>query len=143
MKRILALILLASSVALAAPGPQPEVKHGKASWYGYEWTTGKRGTMANGKRFNPQAWTAATYDYPLGSVLLVTNTANGKRIAVPVTDRGPAHRLNRLLDLSEAAATALGYHREGVAIVTVRVVSYPLEKRLYARTSLPLSASVR
>ena len=122
MKRILALILLASSVAVAAPGPQPEVRQGRASWYGYEWTTGKRGTMANGARFNPRAWTAATYDYPLGSVLLVTNIANGKKIAVLVTDRGPAHRLNRLIDLSEAAATALGYHNDGITTVSVRVL---------------------
>ena len=122
MKRILALILLASSVAVAAPGPQPEVRQGRASWYGYELTTGKRGTLATGARFNPRAWTAATYDYPLGSVLLVTNTANGRRIAVLVTDRGPAHRLNRLIDLSEAAATALGYHNDGITTVSVRVL---------------------
>ena len=122
MKRILALILLASSVAVAAPGPQPEVRQGRASWYGYEWTTGKRGTMANGARFNPRAWTAATYDYPLGSVLLVTNTANGRRIAVMVTDRGPAHHLHRLIDLSEAAATALDYHKDGITTVSVRVL---------------------
>ena len=122
MKRLLALILLASSVVVAAPGPQPEVRQGRASWYGAEWTTGKRGTMANGARFNPRAWSAATYDYPLGSVLLVTNTANGRRIAVMVTDRGPARRLNRLIDLSEAAATALDYHKDGVTTVSVRVL---------------------
>ena len=122
MKRIIALILLASSVAIAAPGPQPEVRQGKASWYGYEWTTGKRGTMANGKRFNPRAWSAATYDYPLGSVIEVTNKKNGKVIAVVVTDRGPARRLHRLIDLSEAAATALGYHKDGITIVSVRVL---------------------
>ena len=110
-------LLLAAGSAHAAP-----IAHGKASWYGYEWTTGKRGTMANGKRFNPRAWSAATYDYPLGSMLLVTNTANGKRIAVMVTDRGPARRLHRLIDLSEAAATALGYHKDGITTVSVRVL---------------------
>jgi rare lipoprotein A len=125
MKRSILLILLIlfnSRIANAAPGPQPEVRQGRASWYGAEWTTGKRGTMANGARFNPRAWSAATYDYPLGSVLLVTNTANGKRIAVMVTDRGPAHKLGRLIDLSEAAATALDYHRAGVTTVSVQVL---------------------
>lgn len=125
MKRIFALLLLlvCYSTANAAPGPQPEVKHGKASWYGYEWTTGKRGTMANGKRFNPRVFSAASYDYPLGSIIEVTNEKNGKVIAVKVTDRGPARRLNRLIDLSEAAATALGYHEAGIATVSVRVLA--------------------
>ena len=119
---LLLLLLFVSRIVTASPGPQPEVRQGRASWYGYEWTTGKRGTMANGNRFNPRAWSAATYDYPLGSMLLVTNTANGKRIAVMVTDRGPARRLHRLIDLSEAAATALGYHKDGITTVSVRVL---------------------
>ncbi len=120
---LLILLLLASRIANAAPGPQSEVRYGKASWYGYEWTTGKRGTMANGKRFNPRVFSAATYDYPLGSTIEVTNEKNGKKISVKVTDRGPARRLNRLIDLSEAAATALGYHEDGVTTVSVRVLA--------------------
>ena len=110
-------LLLAAGSAQAAP-----IAHGKASWYGYEWTTGKRGTMANGKRFNPAVYSAASYEYPLGSVLLVTNNTNGKQVAVMVTDRGPARRLGRLLDLSESAATALGYHDAGITTVDVKVL---------------------
>jgi rare lipoprotein A len=122
------LFLAAMSVA-AAPNSRSISPRtfdvGRASWYGYEWTTGKRGTMANGKRFNPQAISAASYNYPLGTVLEVTNVDNGRRIIAPVTDRGPAKRLNRLLDLSEAGATALGYHRAGIATVVVRVLAQP------------------
>ena len=121
----LLIMVLTAITAGAAPRimvPQPAFAWGKASWYGYEWTTGKRGTMANGRKFNPRAFSAASYDYPLGTVLEVTNQANGKRIAVMVTDRGPAKRLGRLLDLSEAAATALDYHRAGVTTVAVRVL---------------------
>jgi rare lipoprotein A len=125
---LLAIVLLAAT-ATAAPmvhsAPQPTFDFGRASWYGWEWTTGRRGTMANGQRFNPRAWTAASYDYPLGTVLEVTNQANGVRVAVMVTDRGPAKRLGRLLDLSEAAATALGYHQDGTAVVAVRVLVLP------------------
>ena len=124
MKRLTVLVLILAGTALAAPPDQP-IRLGKASWYGYEWTTGKRGTMANGRRFNPKAWTAASYDYPLGTVVEVTNQANGHRIAVMVTDRGPARRLGRLLDLSEAASTALGYHQDGVTVVAVRVLVLP------------------
>jgi rare lipoprotein A len=121
----LAIVLIATS-GRAAPVPhylsQPTFEVGRASWYGYEWTTGKRGTMANGRRFNPRAISAASYDYPLGTVLEVTNQANGRHLQVTVTDRGPAKRLGRLLDLSEAAATALGYHQAGIATVAVRVL---------------------
>jgi rare lipoprotein A len=124
MRRLTVLILILASTTLAAPPDQP-IRLGKASWYGYEWTTGKRGTMANGKRFDPQRFSAASYDYPLGTVLEVTNQANGQRLTVPITDRGPAKRLGRLLDLSEAAATALGYHRDGIAVVAVRVLVLP------------------
>jgi rare lipoprotein A len=118
MKHAIAIALLLSvGSAQAAP-----IAHGKASWYGYEWTVGKRGTMANGKRFNPATYSAASYEYPLGSVLLVTNNTNGKQVAVMVTDRGPARRLGRLLDLSESAATALDYHEAGITTVDVKVL---------------------
>ena len=127
MKRLTVLVLILAGTALAAPPDQP-IRLGKASWYGYEWTTGKRGTMANGKRFDPQRFSAASYDYPLGTVLEVTNQANGQRVAVMVTDRGPQRRLGRLLDLSEAAATALNYHQSGVATVVVRVLVLPSPK---------------
>jgi len=140
---LLAIVLLAAT-ATAAPmvhsAPQPTFDFGRASWYGWEWTTGRRGTMANGQRFNPRAWTAASYDYPLGTVLEVTNQANGRHITVPITDKGPARRLNRLLDLSEAAATALDYRKEGIAVVSVRVVSLPMEKRAHDWISVSVSS---
>ena len=127
---IISLLLAAASNA--SPSiviPQPAFAWGKASWYGYEWTRGKRGTMANGRRFNPRAWTAASYDYPLGTVLQITNQANGRNIAVMVTDRGPARHLGRLLDLSEAAARALDYHEAGVTTVAVRVLVLPEKEK--------------
>ena len=127
MKRLTVLVLILAGTALAAPPDQP-IRLGKASWYGYEWTTGKRGTMANGKRFDPQRFSAASYDYPLGTVLEVINQANGQRVSVMVTDRGPQRRLGRLLDLSEAAATALNYRQSGVATVAVRVLVLPSPK---------------
>src|SRR2546422_7178324 len=37
----------------------------------------------------------------------VVNLENGKSVVVTITDRGPNHRLNRVLDLSEAAAEQL------------------------------------
>jgi rare lipoprotein A len=113
MKHAIAIALLLSvGSAQAAP-----VAHGKASWYGQECADK---LMANGKPFNPRAYTAASYDYPLGTRLDVSY--GHKHVQVVVTDRGPAHRLGRLLDLSESAATALGYHQAGVTTVDVKVL---------------------
>lgn len=92
--------------------------YGRASWYGRE---SAKHRMADGDRFNPRALTAASFAYPLGTRIEVTNLANGRRIVVTVTDRGPAPRLNRLLDLSETAATRLGAHSAGVIEVAVMV----------------------
>ena len=99
--------------------------YGRASWYGREWEHGKhRGRMANGSQFNRHRLTAASYAFPLGTVLEVLNLRNGKRTEVVVTDRGPARRLNRLLDLSEGAASKLGFQRDGVANISVFVKKF-------------------
>ena len=139
------LFATAASAAPKPPAPQSSYAFGRASWYGREWTLGvkNRGTMANGQPFQPSRRTAASFAYPLGSIIEVTNRANGRRVVVPVTDRGPARRLGRLVDLSEAAADALGYHKEGVAVVAVRVVSLPSGKPTHDRAPLSLSASSR
>lgn len=99
--------------------------YGRASWYGHEWEQGKhRGTMANGHHFDHRKLTAASYDYPLGTVVEVMNQANGERVTATITDRGPARRLNRRIDLSQAAARKLGFERAGLADVAVFVRKY-------------------
>lgn len=58
---------------------------------------------ASGHRFDPQAMTCATWLYPLGTRLRVTDRHNGLSVAVLVTDR-PARRFARTrVDLSPAA----------------------------------------
>lgn len=87
---------------------------GRASWYG----PGFHGnTTANGETYDQYAMTAAHKTLPFGTRLQVTNTANGRSVVVRINDRGP-FVAGRDLDLSKAAADALGFH--GVA--TVRVV---------------------
>ena len=99
--------------------------YGRASWYGHEWEQGKhRGAMANGKKFNRHKLTAASYAYPLGTIVEVTNLENGRRIKVEITDRGPARRLARLIDLSEAAASRLGLRSQGMTDISVFVAHY-------------------
>lgn len=87
---------------------------GVASWYGPGFH-GKR--TANGERFDKNAMTAAHNTLPLDSRVRVVNIATGKAVTVRINDRGP--RYGRAIDLSEAAARALGMHRKGLARVTI------------------------
>ncbi len=87
---------------------------GIASWYG-EQRQGRK--MANGQRFDRNKLTAASWYFPLGTVVRVVNVKNGESVVVTITDRGPNLRLNRILDLSEAAANKLGYVSEGLTPV--------------------------
>lgn len=82
---------------------------GTASWYGIA-HQGK--LMANGRPFNRHALTAASWGYPLGAKVRIT--AGGKSVVVTITDRGPAKRLHRVLDLSEASFAKLADTDRGV-----------------------------
>jgi rare lipoprotein A len=55
--------------------------------------------------------TAAHRTLPFGTVLKVTNLANGKSVKVVINDRGPYVR-GRIIDLSRAAAHAIGIDEE-------------------------------
>ena len=87
---------------------------GTASWYGKQHQGLK---MANGKRFDRHKLTAASWYFPLGTTLRVVNVKNGESVVVTITDRGPNLRLNRILDLSEAAAERLDYVGQGLTSV--------------------------
>lgn len=91
---------------------------GFASWYGPGFH-GRR--AANGERFNMNAMTAAHRTLPFNTLVKVTNTRNGKSTVVRITDRGPfAH--GRVIDLSKAAAQAIGMVSSGTAPVNVEVL---------------------
>ena len=93
---------------------------GTASWYGAD-RQGKK--MANGKPFDRLKLTAASWYFPLGTVVRVVNLKNGESVEVTITDRGPNLRLHRILDLSEAAANLLGYVDDGLTPVFLYPVS--------------------
>jgi rare lipoprotein A len=96
--------------------PQPaRVETGLASWYGPRFH-GKR--TASGEVFNQNDFTAAHRTLPWGSKVKVTNVANGKSVEVRINDRGPFGK-GRIIDVSRAAARALGI--VGSGITTVRI----------------------
>jgi peptidoglycan lytic transglycosylase len=87
---------------------------GLASYYGSGFRT------ASGQRFNPHALTCAHRTLPFGTRLLVTH--DGRSVVVTVNDRGPFVR-GRVLDLTTAAARAVGLTGAGVGRVTFKVIS--------------------
>ena len=94
---------------------------GKASWYG-RWHAGR--LTCNGERYDSKQLTVAHRFLPVGTILLVTNTNNGKQVVVRVNDRGPYYR-QRILDASEAAADRLGFKDNGVTMVTIKIIKLP------------------
>ncbi len=89
---------------------------GMASYYGNE--SGSK--TASGQRFNQNAMTCAHRSLPFGTKLRVTH--GGRSVVVTVNDRGPFVR-GRVLDLSTAAARAVGLTGAGVGRVTAEVIS--------------------
>jgi rare lipoprotein A len=76
---------------------------------------------ANGETFNTHELTAAHPSLPFGTKLRVTNVTNGQSVTVRVNDRGP-YVPGRVVDVSYAAADALGMVKRGVAKVKLDVV---------------------
>ncbi|MEX2570747.1 MAG: septal ring lytic transglycosylase RlpA family protein [Gemmatimonadota bacterium] len=64
---------------------------------------------------------AAHRHLPFGSLLRVTNQANGRTVQVRVVDRGPFAK-GRILDLSRRAAEQLDFIRRGHTRVTIEVL---------------------
>ncbi len=76
---------------------------------------------ASGVRFNLRQMVAAHPSLPFGTVVEVMNLQNKKTVRVTIIDRGPFVR-GRIIDVSFAAAKALGFVEDGMTEVEVRVV---------------------
>jgi len=128
MKAFLLSCCLCFSAFAGAP-----TANGWASWYGEE----HRGKlMANGKRFNPDKLTAASWFYPLGTKVRVTLEAGSRgtrSVLVTITDRGPATDLvhqGRIIDLAYGAFKRLGEPAQGLVPVKVCAVKNRLSAKL-------------
>ena len=127
---IWAMILLILCILILIFCVRAEYCHGQgltASWYSVKscLREGTSGIMANGRRLRDEEKTCASWDYPFGTRLRITNTDNGRSTITEVTDRGPArslYREGRVIDLSVAAMRELNGIRRGVIPITVEVV---------------------
>ena len=77
----------------------------------------------SGERYRKNKFTAAHLKLPFGTMVTVTNPANGKSVVVKINDRGPFSK-KFAIDLSESAAREIGIYRLGAARVEI---SYDLE----------------
>ena len=115
-KLVLTLIFICASFCLFA-------ESGIASWY----TSDRSGALtANGEFFDPGQLTAAHKSLTFGTVVKVTNVENGLSIQVRIHDRGPFVE-NRIIDLIPEGARQLGYYDQGIAEVSLEIVSEPDE----------------
>ncbi|KZM50781.1 septal ring lytic transglycosylase RlpA family protein [Labrenzia sp. OB1] len=94
---------------------------GKASWYKLG------GVTASGERADPSGMTAAHRTLPFGTLVKVTNLANGKFVTVRINDRGPYSR-GRVIDVTRAAAQKLGFIRRGVTRVQIDGTTFQSRK---------------
>lgn len=97
--------------------------HAVSSWYGEDFNG--RGT-ASGQTYNMDDFTCAHKTLPFGTWLAISRydaaTRSTRRIIVVVNDRGP-YIQGRDIDLSRAAARALGMEGAGVGRVDVEIVT--------------------
>jgi rare lipoprotein A len=91
---------------------------GSASYYASKFH-GRR--TASGEAFDNAEMTAAHRTLPFGSLVRVTNQANGRSVVVRINDRGPFTR-GRLIDVSRAAAEELGLIARGHAEVSLELI---------------------
>ena len=99
----------------AEVGQAAEIDRGKVSWYGGRFH-GRR--TASGEKFDMHDLTAAHKTLPFGTRVKVRDLGTGKEVEVRINDRGP-HVRGRIIDLSRAAALALGVLHAGEAAVAL------------------------
>lgn len=96
---------------------------GMASYYSNS-LDGSR--TATGEVFRNTRFTVAHMTLPLGSWVEITARATGKKVRCRVNDRGPYVR-KFVVDLSQAAARAIGLDRATDRTVELRIIALPGE----------------
>jgi rare lipoprotein A len=125
---------------LVAVGVLPEgadaqyLERGTASWYGEPFQGLE---TASGEIFDMDQLTAAHRELPFGAQVRVIHLGTGASVSVVINDRGPCID-GRDIDLSMAAARALGMVEEGLAPVLIEADPHQLARaqRTQTRTSV-------
>jgi rare lipoprotein A len=123
MTALMAAALLGACASHPVPGPEAPgafvaFQEGKAVYYG---SVFQGRATASGEPYDENKLTAAHRTLPFGTIVRVTNLANQRSVVVKINDRGPFGKKDRIIDLSLAAAKALGMVKAGVAAVVLEV----------------------
>jgi peptidoglycan lytic transglycosylase len=132
MKRRLTLVVSVGLLGACSHNPNPKdykfpppelaargtTVEGVASWYGPGFD-GKK--TASGEKFDQDALTAAHAYWAFGTLVKVTFPSTGKSVVVRINDRFPSHK-GRAIDLSRAAAKAIGLIGPGTGVVKLEVI---------------------
>ena len=116
-----------------------ELERGHASWYAAE-LHGRR--TASGESYDKYALTAAHRTLPFGTIVRVRSLALGREVDVRINDRGPFSR-GRVIDVSQAAAEALGLTRGGLGQVSLEVAGADARAAAPARKAARSSKAAR
>lgn len=117
----LRVLLLASSAMIVSCSPPAFTERGMASYVADRYAGH---ATSSGEIYHPQGWTAAHNTLPFGTQLKVKNNYTGQRVKVVVNDRFP-HYPGRVINLSRAAAEAIGIPYMQMADVTVTAKTIP------------------
>jgi rare lipoprotein A len=125
MGKIIALVLLVCAVSPArAANQNSKPERGTATVYA-QMLVGR--STSSGQPLDRYHRTAAHRTLPFGTLVEVTNRKNGRKAIVRINDRGP-YRRHTVIDLSPAAAAALGMGRRSIAPVELRIVELRIAK---------------
>lgn len=127
------LISCGEQAAPARPEPPQEVilqsDSGLVSFYGRAFD-GK--TTASGEVFDSREMVAAHPDFPMGTIVRVTNLETGDTVLVRIADRGPT-RVNQqegvIIDISRGAAEKIRMVTDGRIRGRVDVLQWGAEPR--------------
>lgn len=111
------------------------IQKGKASFYSKKFNGRK---TYYGERVSSNVLAGAHLTLPLNTLVEVTNLDNQRSVVVRINDRGP-HARGRIIDLTHAAANAIGMVSKGIANVSLRVVG---KGRAMAMASSPFDIPV-
>ena len=91
---------------------------GQGCYYGNEFHGNK---TSSGEVYDKKLYTAAHRTLPFGTMVKVTFPETGRSIWVRINDRGP-HVQKRIIDLSGAAANAIGLTPFGIGWVELEAI---------------------
>jgi rare lipoprotein A (peptidoglycan hydrolase) len=125
-KRTCALLFFSAlicntSLCLSDRPEYAKAKKNLAERFGYAvWYSVPVNSLAH-RRAKGNEFTAAHNHLPLGTLVRVTRTSNGRSVLVRITDRGITNR-RATIDVCKEAAEELGILREGFSRVKIEII---------------------